>query len=277
MTTDPSLEREAQRQQWLLRALWRDAGAAEAAAPWLRDAASRQQRGLQAYRINAAASAERALTSAYPTVAALLGQESFGALARDLWRRHAPQSGDLGVWGAALPAFIADSESLASEPYLADSAQLDWRVHCASRAADAPTAPPVLDALGTHAPEALVVRLAPGTALVSSAWPVGAIWQAHQPGQDGNAGRFDDVQAALAEGRGENALVRREDFAVRVDALDASAAAFTRACLEGATLAQALDAGGETFAFDQWLVRALQQRWLVAIDTLQPPSTETPI
>ena len=276
MKPNPLHDREAQRQQWLLRALWRDADPAEAAAPWLRDAAPRQQRGLQAYRINAAASAERALASAYPTVAALLGQASFGALARDLWRRHPPQRGDLCEWGAALPAFIADSESLASEPYLADSARLDWRVHQASRAADAPAEPPALDALGTHAPEALVLRLAAGTALVTSAWPVAAIWQAHQPGQTEDAERFAGVQAALAQGRGENALVRREGFAAHVDTLDISSAAFTCALLEGASLAQALDVGGEAFAFDQWLVRALQQRWLVAIDTLQPTSTDIP-
>jgi hypothetical protein len=274
MNPNASLDREARRQQWLLRALWRDADAGETSEPWLRAAARPVQRGLQAYRINAAVSAERALASAYPSVAALVGNESFGALARDLWRRHPPERGDLGVWGAALPAFIADSESLASEPYLADTARLDWLVHLASRAADTPAAPPLLDALATDAPESLCLRLSPGTAVLSSTWPVAAIWLAHLACRADDSERFAGVRAALAAGRGENALVRRDGYAVRVDTLDAAAAAFTRALLDGATLAHALDTAGNGFAFDQWLVQALQQRWLVAALTVQPTSTD---
>jgi hypothetical protein len=262
MKASPALEREAERQQWLLRALWRDVDAVRSCADWLRDTAPCQQRGLQAYRINAAASAQRALGSAYPTVAALVGKESFGALARDLWRHHPPEHGDLGEWGAALPAFIAAS------------AQLDWLVHRASRAADAPLAPPALDALASQPPQALRVQLQPGLAVLASAWPVASIWLAHQDSEADAGDRFAGVRAALTAGRGENALVRRDDFAVRVDALAADAATFTRALLDGATLADALDSAGEAFAFDQWLVQALRQRWLLAVQPLRSPCAE---
>ena len=173
--------REARRQQLLLGAL--ESGTdTERLAAWLGDTPVRQQRGLRAYRINAAASAERALATAFPTVAALIGAESFAALARDLWRQRPPERGDLGEWGAALPDFIAESPSLSSEPYLADSARLDWLVHLASRAADAPDALPSLDALATIAPEALKLGLRPGTGVLASAWPVVSIWLAHQAG-----------------------------------------------------------------------------------------------
>ena len=270
MNEAAALEHEAQRQQWLLRALWRDVNADASAPGWLSGTPAGQQRGLHAYRVNAAAAAERALAIAYPTVAALIGAAAFGALARDLWRQHPPERGDLGEWGARLPDLIGASAALAGEPYLADSARLDWCVHCASRAADAPAAAPALDALATHSPDALRLVLRPGCALLSSPWPVVALWCAHQ-GMD--ADRFDAAREALAAGRGEHAFVWRDGFEARVQALDDAAAGFTQAVLCGATLARALDAAHPAFAFDRWLVQALRQHWLVAVQTLQEIAT----
>ena len=257
-------QREIERQQLLVSALWRTTDPA-ALQGWLRQAPTAAAHGLGAYRGNAGAIAERALAGAYPTLAALVGEETFAALARDFWQRHAPERGDLGEWGAALPDFIAASVALASEPYLADSARLDWLVHRASRASDAPQAPPALEALADGAAENLRLLLRPGCALLSSAWPVAAIWQAHQ--RDGED-RFAEVRAAFAAGRGDNAFVWRDGFAVRVDALDDASAAFTRSMHFGASLADALDAAGDGFAFDQWLARALQKRWLVAVQPM---------
>lgn len=259
-------QREIVRQQLLVSALWRKTDPA-ALQGWLRKAPTAAAHGLGAYRGNADAIAERALAGAYPTLAALVGEEAFAALARDFWQRQAPERGDLGEWGAALPEFIAASVALASEPYLADSARLDWLVHRASRATDAPEEPPALEALADGAAEDLRLLLRPGCALLSSAWPVAAIWQAHQ--RDGED-RFAEVRAAFAAGRGDNAFVWRDGFAVRVDALDDASAAFTRSMHLGASLADALDAAGDGFAFDQWLVQALQKRWLVAIQPMDP-------
>jgi hypothetical protein len=267
MTTDT--QREAQRQQLLLAALWRDPpdGALQA---WLREPRSAAvAQGLAAYRANAGAIAERALAGAFPTVAALVGNESFAGLAGAFWQRHPPARGDLGEWGADLPGFIAASDSLASEPYLADSARVDWLVHQASRAADGPAHGPVLDALGQCLPEELRLALRPGCALLSSPWPVAAIWQAHQR-QDGD--RFSAVRAAFDAGTGDHAWVRRNGFAVEVDAIDGNSARFNAALLSGTSLAAALDAAGDRFAFDQWLLQAVQQRWLIDVQPLEAPN-----
>lgn len=263
-----ALRREAQRQQLLLRVLWRDAPA-DALQAWLREAREGANRaGLAAYRANAGAIAERALASAFPTVAALVGEDSFAGLARDFWHQHPPVRGDLGEWGAALPAFIAAHAALASEAYLADSARLDWLVHQASRAADGSDAAPALDALAEHAPEALHLVLRPGCAVLASDYPVATIWLAHQQAGDD---RFAAVREAFAAARADTAFVWREGFAVRVEAIEAPAAAFTAAALRGESLAAALDAAGERFAFDRWLLQALQQRWLVAVQPLHRP------
>jgi hypothetical protein len=249
------MTREAQRQQQLVRALWRDDAAV---LGLLRADASP---GLAAYRSNAGAMAERALAAAYPTLAALVGDESFGALARHFWHEHPPQRGDLGLWGDGLPGFIADSAQLADEPYLCDSARLDWALHCASRARDlTPPERPALQGLASADPACLHAQLAPGAAVVTSTWPIVTVWRAHHGGAN-----LDDARAALAARRSEHAFVWRDDtFAVQIDRLDDDEAAFTAALADGRSLAAALDAAGNAFAFDHWLARALGARWLFA-------------
>lgn len=266
-------QREALRQQLLLRTLWRDTPPG-ALGGWLRQAREgAAAAGLAVYRGNAAAIAERALAAAFPTVAALVGDDSFAALARDFWRHHPPLRGDLGEWGGDLASFISTREGLASEAYLADSARLDWLVHAASRAADGPSAAPPLEALAQHAPEQLRLVLRPGSALLDSPWPVASVWQAHQAPDAEGGQRFVAVRAAFAAGAGEHAFVWREGFAVRVEALAPVAAAFTTALLRGAPLAAALDAAGAHFAFDQWLLQALQRAWLIDVQHPSSPAS----
>jgi len=255
-----TLERERERQQALLRTLWRDE-AADALRGWLATPPERFERGLLAYTANAGAAAERALGAAFPTVAQLVGEDSFGALARAFWQARPPLRGDLAQWGAELPAFIADSEQLAAEPYLADVARLDWAVHLAEGAPDVPATPQGLQHLAEADPSALQLRLRPGSALLASAFPVATIWQAHRSHA---AGRFEPVRAALAAGHGEQALVWRAGWRAAVCTLSDADAAFTAALLAGRSLGAALEAASG-FDFAAWLTVALQQGWLAGV------------
>lgn len=263
-----SVEREALRQQMLLRALRGDAGSAVLQG-WLRNDTA-AGRGLAAYRANAGAAAERALAAAFPTVRQLVGEESFAALARAHWHAAPPQEGDLARFGAALPDFIADSDSLAEEPYLADVARLDWAVHEAERAADAPAAPQGLARLADGDPLRLALRLRPGTALVDSMHPVATIWLAHRSDA---ADRFDAVRAAFAAGGGEHALVLRRGWRAGVERLSEADAGFTRAVLDDVPLAAALHRAGAGFEFEPWLLRALRDGWLVGVAALNEETT----
>ena len=256
-------QKEALRQQMLLRALWADARPGVVAG-WLRDPPARTTRGLQAYRAHAGALAERALAAAFPTVAQLVGEESFAALARALWWAQPPQRGDMGLWGEALPAFIAASPQLAEEPYLADVARLDWAVHQAERAADC-SATTGLQRLAEIDPQALYLRLADGVLLLCSAHPVVSIWQAHRSQA---ADRFAPVRAAFATGGGENALVWCDGLKATVQAVPEADARFMQWLLDGGTLAHALDRAAAGFAFDRWLPQALTHGWLRADETV---------
>lgn len=240
---------EARRQQRLLQALWS------------RDDAGLDPRGLAAYRANAGAAAERALAAAYPTLQQLVGAQSFGAIARALWQRHPPARGDLAQWGDALPAWLADAEDLAAEPYLADVARLDWAVHRAEMAPDATLDPAALQRLAGDEAERARLLLAPGAALIVSPHPVVTIWQAHRRSGDD---RFDAVRAAFADGRAQTAFVWRRGWRGDVAALDAAEAAFVQALLDDLPLGAALDAA-PGLDFEAWLVRALAAQSLADI------------
>lgn len=270
MSTAASIDhqRERLRQRQLLRVLWRDADSGVLQGQARAPGSHAMRDGVAAYRGNAAAVAERALAGAFPTVAELVGDESFGALARDFWSQQPPQHGDLGKWGAALPGFIAASPQLADEAYLADVARLEWLMHQATRAADGPPAAPALDALTTIDPAQLRLALVPGCALLASRWPIVAIWLAHRRPHD-DPERFAAVRAAFEAHRGELAFVWRNGFAVRVAALAEADARFVHALLAPAPLACALDAAGPDFAFDRWLAQALATRQLAAVHTLE--------
>lgn len=264
-----SPEREALRQQMLLRALLGDARPGVVAG-WLRDG-PRIERGLAAYRANAGALAERALAAAFPTLQQLLGEESFAGLARTFWRRHPPQRGDIATWGGELAAFIADDEALATEPYLADVARLEWAVHQAERADDA-AAPQGLESLGTHEPSALWLVLAPGTSLIDSPHPVATIWQAHRSEA---VDRFAPVREAFAVGCGERVRVAREGWRATVARIEADEYRFTSAVLAGESLGRALSEAGDSFDFQAWLIGALQQHRLCAVSLEPAPARGT--
>jgi hypothetical protein len=259
-----ALQREAARQQQLLRTLWRR-DAQSSLDAWLRETGERAMQGVAAYRGNAAAIAERALAAAYPTVQQLLGDEPFAQLAQALWHHAPPQRGDLACWGDALPEWVARDAQLADEPYLADVARVDWAVHAIEHAADVEAVPAGLALLAACDPAQLRLRWRAGVTLVASRWPVVTIWQAHQRRDDD---RFAPVRAALAAGSAEHALIARSGWRAQVEALDGGDAAFTAASLRGATLDQALDDAGAAFSFERWLQRALADRWLQAVERI---------
>jgi len=261
MSRAPDLQREAFRQQQLIRALWRRTGDV-ALAPWLREPGARAALAVAAYRGNAAAVADRALALAFPTVQQLLGVESFASLAKAFWHRHAPRRGDLAQLGAELPGFIETDPQLASEPYLGDVARADWAVHCIEQAVDVDGSPPGLQLLASVEPDRIRLVLRPGLAALRSNWPVASIWRAHRSGE---ADRFVSVREAFDRGIAENVLVWRDGWRGVVDAVDSAQFTFARALLDGASLGDALQEVGDAFSFEQWLHDALTRDWLVAI------------
>ncbi len=248
----------ARQQQALLKALFgAPQDASKIIAPHAHGAWAR---GLKAYQGNGHALAGRSLRAAYPVLAQLLGEESFAALACALWHARPPRRGDVALWGEALPAFVAASAQLADEPYLADVARVEWALHRAVGAADAEPALATLALLTAHEPAQLALRLAPGTAVVASAYPVASIALAHLEASP----TLEEAGQRLRAGLGEAALVWRQGYQPRLRAALPGEAAFVSALLSGASLVAALDQAGP-LDFSRWLSQAVHSGLLLAI------------
>lgn len=203
------------------------------------------------YRGNLAAHWSRALSSAYPVLLRLVGDDFFDALAGVYGRAHPALDPDLNRFGAALPAFLAGFAPAAGHPYLPDVARLEWAVHEAWFAPDADGPPATLAGLAPDAFETARAVLHPALRLHASPWATAALWHAHQ---DGGPDFPDALRADT------HALVLRPRFDVRVDAVGAADYAALACLARGGTFGAALDA-----AFDvdgDFDVAAHLRHWL---------------
>ena len=261
-----------EQQQALLQALWTRPGEESSLAAWV-DAP--WQRGLAAYRTNAAALAERALLAVYPVVAAPISEESFAPMARQFWFEQPPERGDLACWGQALPDFLANEPQLADVPYLADVAQLEWALHCNASALDAaPFEPASFALLGEIEPDQLTLRLPPGTQVLHSRWPTLSLVNAHLH----NEPTFDIVAERIQARVAESTRVWCQGLQPRLAACTQAEAALLEALLAGQSLPAALEAvdvalvgatGGadadSPFDFSAWLTSAVTQGLVLGV------------
>lgn len=165
-------------------------------------------RGVTIYRRNRAAAAARALSVSYPTIALLLGDKLTALFAGEYLGEVGKHSADWGAWGDDFAAWLQQHPISREHPYLPDTARLDWAVHCCNRAADAQPDAETLQLLESHDDREIFAILAPGTALVSSRYPVLDIVAAHRE----NPAEPDlrTVRAKLERGVGQNTLVWRK-------------------------------------------------------------------
>ncbi len=210
-------------------------------------------RGLQAYRSNGHALAQRALAAAFPVLNQLLGEENFAGLARAFWQRHPPVHGDIALWGDQLPGFAGQSAQLVDEPYLADVARVEWALHSAATAADAVADPGSFRLLVEQEPAAVTLVLAPGVSVIESRWPVVSIIHAHVTGEPG----LDLAGERLRAGVAETALVWRQGFKPMLRQAARAEAGFLAAIEAGHALGAALEAE-DGIDFNNWLAPAVQ-------------------
>jgi hypothetical protein len=274
-----TFEHLAAQQQALLQALFGQPDETLVQSFWHSDQ-PQSQRGLQAYRANGHALAERSLHAAYPVIEQMLGHDNFAALARDFWHCHPPSRGDLAHWGNALPAFLASSETLADTPYLADVARVEWALQQAASAADALADPSSFARLGEPDATGLALTLSPGTTLIGSGYPVASLVLSHRHAQPSLKQAAQRLRDAVAE----TALVWRQGLQPRMAQVTSVEAALLRALLQGQDLPTALDAAlaaeiDETQAFDfsLWLTNAVSAGLVTGVhDTNLPNHKDTP-
>jgi len=194
-----------------------------------------------------------ALEAAYPVCARLVGAEFFRGAARRFAREVPSRSPDLSEYGAGWAEFLAGFGPARELVWLPDVARLEWALHRARSSAPCESLDPAaLAAAGAD----LRLRPAPGTAFLSSAWPVDRIWEANQPDRDG-------AGVSLEEG-GADLVVAREPDAARFTRVRASERDVLAALASGQTLAEAAGSWtGSGESLGALLARAVDRRWLV--------------
>jgi hypothetical protein len=197
-----------------------------------------------------------------------MGGDSFATMAREFWHHHPPARGDLACWGDALPEFVDHNPQLADVPYLADVARLEWALHRAAGAPDAAAHPASFALLTQADPDTFTLRLAPGTAVLTSEWPVASLVTAHLIEDPPLAVAAERVRARVAE----NARVWRHGLRSRVAACAPAETALLQAVVRGHSLlaslneALAIDAG---FDLGQWLPDAVTQGLVLGTGPLE--------
>jgi hypothetical protein len=199
------------------------------------------------YRRNVLGNQHEALAAAYPVVRRLVGDAFFREVADRYARAHPSPSGDLHRHGSALAQFLEGYGPARELPYLPDVARLEWEVAQAFHESDARVFDfRALESVDGDSRASLRLSLQPAARLVESRHPIVAIWEANQEGRDGTPARHEG---------GDNALVHREGYAVRVVSLTADDHRFLRAVERGATLGDMAADDGLAPVFTEQLVK----------------------
>ncbi len=191
------------------------------------------------YRNNVAVGLIEALRSSFPVINRLVGDEFFGAMAKDHALRSPPDSPMLLAYGRAFPDFIAGFEPALALPYLADVARLEWHWLEAYHAAEAdPLTPAELRGVPAARLPDLRLTLHPSARLLRFATSALSIWRLHQQAADPEAVELDDASERVL-------LVRPHASVVAID-LTAGGFAFLGGMQMGWTIAEAVTEALET-------------------------------
>lgn len=192
------------------------------------------ERRFDVYRNNVHVSLVEALMGTYPVVLRLVGEDFFRGMARVYIGTALPRTPVLIHYGDDFADFIEGFEPARDLGYLADVARLEWAWNLAYHAADA--TPVDAQALGAVPPDRmtdLVFDLHPSLRIVSSRWPILAIW-------DTNTNDADVRPIDLSAGGGD-VLVIRPAYEVELRTLPRGGAVFIEALREGARLGGAYE------------------------------------
>ncbi|MEJ8573842.1 DNA-binding domain-containing protein [Microbaculum marinum] len=130
------------------------------------------------YRNNVHVSLAEALMGTFPVVLRLVGEEFFRGMARVYVGGALPRTPVLIDYGGDFGDFIAQFAPATDLPYLPDVARLEWAWNLAYHAADAtPVDAQALSAVPPERMADLTFDLHPSLQIVSSRWPVLAIWE----------------------------------------------------------------------------------------------------
>jgi hypothetical protein len=189
------------------------------------------------YRNNVAVSLREALTTGFPVVSGLIGDENFNHIAGLFLRQSPPESPVMMQYGTGFPEFLHGFEPLAHIGYLPDVARLELAMRQSYHAADSQGIDPaILQQMSEEQLMAMRLELAPSVRLLTSPWPVVSIWNY---ARDPSSGKPPAVA--------EDAIILRPEFDPLPHALHTGGRAFITTLAKGQPLDEALEAAGAEF------------------------------
>ncbi len=200
-----------------------------------------------------------ALSAAYPVVEKLVGEKFFQDMAGVFLQMHPPKSPSAPPFAPEFPDFLASFPPVAKLTYLPDVARLE---RARTEAAHAPGATPIDGAaLAALTPEQMAnakLRLHPGLRIVSSPFPVLAIWLQNT-----------SAPATPIPRHGQDVLITRTKDTVEMRSLPPGGADFLRALASGRRLGEVIDFCTKIPLFDlaENIGRLLEAELLVKIES----------
>ena len=242
-------------QQHLLNAIWNEEPAVLAESDF-------DSQGINIYRRNLLANAQRALTISFPTIFALLDSDISDSLAQQFLRQYPPSQGDWAQWGEGFAKFIATTQVADDYPYLPYCATVDWHIHCALQGKDQTLDQASLSLLHSSEPENIVVEFNTNVSLIKTIYPLTEIYQAHHGDKTQREVAMKQAKAALTSPLQEQVvMIYRPEFQPKITRLTHSDSKFMLCLRAGNSLAKSLDAVSpfKDFSFEQWLLKAIEQ------------------
>lgn len=217
---------------------------------------------LDVYRQAVPARLTAALRDNFGTLAPLMGDEAFDALAAAYQRAHPSRHPSIRWFGSELPAFMAERDDLVPHPAMVDLARFEWAMRDAFDAADAePVDAAALARLPGDAWPGLVLHLHPATRLLALDWAIAPAWRLLRQHADDPSAPEPEVPEPEAEGH--TVLVWRQALSTRWRSVSATEADVLAQGLAGAPFAQLCEtAANAAEPGDVAAVVGFLQQWL---------------
>ncbi len=188
---------------------------------------------LAIYRNNVLGGLAEVLAAAYPSVARVLGCETFRQAGRGFAALHPPLAPQMWLYGEGFAEFLEAQPSGRVPPWLPDLARLDRVMHEAYFAHDAERLDPGRLAALANSSDLSGLRLSfhPSLRLMTSLWPIHSLWRAVRQGHTS-----PEPEPELAP---DSLLVARPGLDVLCRRLERWQAGFLDVLLRGGTLGEA--------------------------------------
>ncbi len=198
---------------------------------------------------------QEGLADVYEATQFILGPERFNALGEAYAAAYPSHHYNLSRIGIHFPEFIRTAPGLDDVPFLADLAELEWRMAEAFHAFDKPPfVPAQLADIPLEDWEYAKVVFQPSSAIFFSPWPVLDIWKKKQdPGSHEGQWVFQKTPQHL--------LIGRRDAQVRCELLNPAQHKLLEGLLQGRTLGEVCEDLADVSGEEELPVAAWFSRW----------------